>query len=145
MQKSIRSIAYCGLSCGDCFIHKGKIADLSRDLRKELRMSKFDRFAGVIGKFFKQYRNYDKTYELLGMMVKLRCKRMCRSGGGPPACKIRNCCARKGIVGCWKCETFEQCQKLDFLRAVHDDAHIKNLRILKRKGVKQFIRGKKFW
>ena len=27
-------IAYCGLHCGDCFAHKGKIADLARDLRK---------------------------------------------------------------------------------------------------------------
>ena len=36
-------IAYCGLYCGDCFAHRGKIADLARDLRKELRQAKFDR------------------------------------------------------------------------------------------------------
>jgi len=38
-------LAYCGLYCGDCFaykgkIAKGKIADLARDLRKELRDEK---------------------------------------------------------------------------------------------------------
>lgn len=27
-------IAYCGLYCGDYPIHRGKIADLARDLRK---------------------------------------------------------------------------------------------------------------
>ena len=27
-------IAYCGLYCEDCPIHRGKIADLARDLRK---------------------------------------------------------------------------------------------------------------
>lgn len=28
-----RLIAYCGLFCGGCFSHTGKIADLARDLR----------------------------------------------------------------------------------------------------------------
>jgi len=35
-------VAYCGLYCGDCFNYKGEIADLARDLRKELRKTKFD-------------------------------------------------------------------------------------------------------
>ena len=143
--KSHNLIAYCGLYCGDCFIYQGKIADLARDLRKELRKSKFERFANTISKFFKPYRHYETTYEVLGLMVRLRCKRTCRSGGGPPSCKIRDCCTKKEIEGCWQCGEFEECKRLDFLRAVHDDAHIKNLRILRRKGVRQFIRGKKFW
>jgi len=145
MKANKNLIAYCGLYCGDCFIYQGKIADLARDLRKELRTSKFSRFAGMISKYFKPYKNYDTTYEVLGMMVRLRCKRTCRNGGGPPACKIRNCCMKKKIEGCWECDAFEQCLKLDFLRTVHDDAHIKNLRILKRKGIAQFLRGKKHW
>jgi hypothetical protein len=145
MKENKNLIAYCGLYCGDCFIYQGKIADLARDLRKELRRSKFSRFAGMISKYFKPYKNYDTTYEVLGMMVRLRCKRTCHSGGGPPSCKIRSCCVKKGIEGCWQCVEFEKCSKLDFLRAVHDDAHIKNLRILKKKGIEQFIRGKKFW
>ncbi len=36
-------IAYCGLYCGDCFAHKGRIMDLAKDLRKELRQVKFER------------------------------------------------------------------------------------------------------
>jgi hypothetical protein len=145
MNDSSNLIAYCGLYCSDCFIYRGKIADLARDLRKELRKSKFDRFAGMIGKFFGQYKNYDTTYELLGMMVRLRCKRTCRSGGGPPTCKVRNCCIKKEITGCWDCDEFEHCQKLDFLRTVHDEAHIKNLRILNRHGMHKFLHGKKYW
>ena len=48
-------IAYCGLYCGDCFSHQGKIADLARDLRKELRQSKFDKTAESLStiSFFK--------------------------------------------------------------------------------------------
>lgn len=33
----------------------------------------------------------------------------------------------------------------DFLRATHKDAHIKNLRIIKKQGVNKFIRGKRYW
>ena len=39
-------VAYCGLYCGDCYRHKGRLADLARDLRKELRQEKFDVTAG---------------------------------------------------------------------------------------------------
>ncbi len=31
---------YCGLCCLDCHGYSGKIADLARDLRKELRAAK---------------------------------------------------------------------------------------------------------
>jgi len=30
-------VTYCGLYCGDCFNYTGSIADMARDLRKELR------------------------------------------------------------------------------------------------------------
>jgi hypothetical protein len=138
-------IAYCGLYCGDCFIYQGKIADLARDLRKELRTTKFHRFANMISKYFKPYANYDQTYELLGMMVKLRCKRTCRNGGGPPSCKIRHCCIKNQYEGCWECEEFEKCKKLEFLGAVHKDAHLKNIIKIKKQGIPKFLQGKKYW
>jgi hypothetical protein len=34
-------ITYCGLYCGDCHGYQQKIPDLARDLRKELRQSKY--------------------------------------------------------------------------------------------------------
>ena len=136
-------VAYCGLYCGDCFGYKGKIADLSRDLRKELRQSRFDRVAESIP--FKEFKHYKECYDVLGALVKLRCKRACRNGGGPPFCKMRNCCQKKGIEGCWQCEEFETCEKLDFLKSIHGEAHLKNLRRLKKTGVDSFIKGKKDW
>jgi len=50
-------IAYCGLYCGDCPMHKGKIADLARDLRKELRGARFDNTAEALSEisFFKAF------------------------------------------------------------------------------------------
>ncbi|MEA1908745.1 MAG: hypothetical protein U9N43_06920 [Euryarchaeota archaeon] len=38
-------IAYCGLYCVDCFSHEGKVTDLARDCRKELRRAKYGRTA----------------------------------------------------------------------------------------------------
>jgi hypothetical protein len=138
-------VAYCGLYCRDCPNHKGEIADLARDLRKKLREAKFDRVAHGLSKFFKEFQYYDQCYQTLGGMVKLRCKRTCRDGGGPPSCKMRNCCQKKGIQGCWECDDFETCEKLNFLVPVHGDAHLKNLRNLKKRGVDDFLTGKRYW
>lgn len=138
-------IAYCGLYCGDCFSYQGKIADLSRDLRKELRSHKFDKTAESLSgmSFFKEFEDYGRCYKVLGAMVKLRCKRGCRNGGGNPYCAIRKCCERKKYEGCWECDKYESCDKMDFLKTNHGDAHIKNLRKINRKGKKEFLKGKR--
>ena len=133
-------IAYCGLYCDECFSFKGKIADLSRDLRKELRQCKFSDIAKGIP--FKEFKNYKECYECLGAMVRLRCKSACRNGGGNPFCAIRKCCQKKGFEGCWECDEMENCKKLDVLSEAHKDAHRKNLRIIKKKGIDEFIKDK---
>ena len=140
-------IAYCGLYCGECFGYEERIADLARDLRAELRKKKFDKFARFMSEssFGKVYEHYPECYEVLGAMVKFRCKRACRGGGGNPWCKIRKCCGKKNINGCWMCDDFETCKKLDFLKPVHDDGHLKNLRKLKKQGEEKFLVGKKNW
>lgn len=145
MSENENLIAYCGLYCGDCFNRKGEIADLARDLRKKLREAKFNRASQGLSKYFKEFKNYEQCYEVLGAMVKLRCNRVCQDGGGPPFCKIRKCCQKKGINGCWECDEFETCEKLDFLEPVHEDAHIKNLRKIRKKGIDEFLRGPKYF
>lgn len=146
-EKNDTSAAYCGLCCLDCFAHKGKVADLARDLRKELRESKFKNFADFISAtgFGKVYKDYDTCYEVLGAMVRFRCKRGCRAGGGPPFCRIRKCCQKKGIDGCWLCEEVEKCDKLNFLNPVHCNAHRANLKLIKKKGPGEFLKGKRNW
>lgn len=140
-------VAYCGLYCGDCYRYKGRLADMARDLRKEMRAEKFSDTAVKMAEsaFFKAFKNYPECYEVLGEIVKLRCKRSCRGEGGPPVCKIRECCRKNGIDGCWECDDFETCKKLYFLKPYHEDAHIKNLRLLKKSGVESFIDGKRYW
>jgi hypothetical protein len=137
-------ISYCGLYCGDCVSAGGEIADLARDLRKKLRDKKFDKQAAFLSKFFKGLEHYDKCYAALGDMVRLRCNG-CREGGGPPFCKMRKCCQEKAIEGCWECADYETCKKLDFLKPVHGDAHVKNLGLIKKKGKEAFVSGKRHW
>ena len=140
-------ITFCGLSCSDCHGYTGKIPDLARDLRKELRQTHYDKFAKFISTnpFGKDFKNYDECYKVLGAMVKFRCRKGCRVGGGPPFCKIRKCAQKKELDGCWECAEFETCKKLQFLEPVHGDAHLKNLRTIKRKGKKNFVKGKSLW
>lgn len=141
------TIAYCGLCCLDCHGYKQKIPNLARDLRKELRSSKYEKFAKGLStmSFGKGFKNYKECYEVLGCMVRFRCGKGCRDGGGNPFCSIRKCCQKKKYEGCWECNEFEKCKKLDFLKAVHDDAHIKNLKILKNKGKETFLKNKRNW
>jgi hypothetical protein len=147
MAENKDSIAYCGIYCGECFIGQGKVADLARDLRKELRAYRIDKMAKSFSEapYFAAFKNYPQCYEVLGALVKLRCRRNCREGGGPPFCKMRKCCLKKGIEGCWECDEFETCPELDFVKTYHGDAHLKNLRKLKKAGVTGFLEGKKNW
>ena len=143
MDKKTDLVAYCGLYCGGCFGYKGEIADMARDLRKELRKERFDIIARGIP--FKEFANYRECYEVLGALVRLRCNSACRGGGGNPFCKIRKCCQKKDIKGCWECDDMETCDKLDSLKVNHGDANPKNLRKLKKKGVEGFLKGKIDW
>ena len=140
-------VAYCGLYCGDCHGFNGRIPDLAKDLRKELRMHRYDTFAEFISQysFGKDFKGYEDCYRVLGAMVRFRCRKGCRRGGGSPFCKIRICAQKRGFDGCWECVEFEDCKKLEFLVPVHGDAHIKNLRKIKRKSIDNFVKGKTLW
>jgi hypothetical protein len=79
-------------------------------------------------------------------MIKFRREKGCRSGDGPPFCKIRNCCQAKKILGCWECtKDLTRCEKLTVLAPVHGEAHLQNIRTLQKKGIDGFISGKRNW
>jgi len=144
VDKTDPMMGYCGLYCEDCFNHKGEIADLARDLRKKLREERFDKAAAGLSRFFKDFNDYEKCYDVLGAMVKLRCKAGCRNGRGPH-CIPGICCIKNGYEGCWECGKLEDCKKLKFLDPIHGDGHLKNLRTIKKKGVEGFKQGKRYW
>ena len=135
------------MNCADCHGHSGIIPDMARDLRKELREIKYDKFASFISTypFGKDFESYNECYKVLGAMVKFRCRKGCRNGGGSPFCKIRICVEKKGFDGCWECDEYNVCKKLQFLEPVHGDAHIKNINKIKTIGKNDFLKGKTLW
>lgn len=147
MAKKRDLIGYCGLYCGDCVGQTQTVANLARDLRKELRRYKFADIADTLAAipFFKEFKDYDKCYSVLGAMTRMRCTKACRGNGGPPNCKVRRCVRKKGLEGCWQCDDFPTCEKLKFLEEHHGVAHLKNLRKLKRDGPAAFVKGKRYW
>jgi len=138
-------LAFCGLYCGDCPAYKAEIADLSGDLRQKLQEQDFDRVSQVLSEAEKGYKNYPQFSEVLDLLVNLRCQKTCRERVEPTSCLMRGCCLEKGIKGCWECEEFETCTKLDSLKPLRKDAHIQNLMIIKKKGVVDFLKGKRHW
>jgi len=144
---ALQRVAYCGLDCGGCPFHAGVVPDLARDLRAALRASRYGHIAAALGAGpFKAFAKYDDCYEVLGAMVKMRCRRGCRDGGGPPVCRIRECCRKRGFDGCWECATFESCPRLEKqLAGVHGSACVANLKAIRRGGVKAFVAGKPAW
>jgi len=140
-------LAYCGLYCGDCSGYKGTIANLARDLRKELRRERFADLAKILAKvpFFKALEDFPQCCKVLETLPKLRCRKTCRGNGGPPFCQIQECSRDKGLDGCWQCDASPSCAKLDFLKVGHGDAHLKNLKRIKRSGPTAFVEGKRDW
>ena len=140
-------VAYCGLCCADCHAYKGKISDLAITLRKELRRTDYEKFAKFISKYSegKDLKNFDECYKVLGAIAAFRCDKGCRAGGGSEGCRIRQCCIEKGFEGCWECKEFEKCKHLNIHNLLHGDAHRKNLRTIKDKGRREFMKGDRLW
>ena len=137
------SVSYCGLYCPDCPLYSGKISDL----RKELRRVEYDKFAKYISQFSsgKEFKHFNECYDVLGAMIKFRCDKGCRQGGGTDNCQIRQCNMENNFKGCWECTKYENCKKLNGLNKLHGNAHRKNINIIQKKGVREFIKGKKYW
>ncbi|MFW9843656.1 MAG: DUF3795 domain-containing protein [Candidatus Thorarchaeota archaeon] len=147
MSSKSEMIAPCGLYCAECPSYTGIIPDLARDLRKALRVYRYDKISSALAElpFFKEFKDYENAYEVMGALVKMRCSKGCRSGGGNPFCNMKKCTERKGFEGCWECDAIKSCKKLNELNSTHGEAHRKNLRKLKTKGVDEFLAGKKHW
>jgi hypothetical protein len=101
LEKEKSLVGYCGLHGGDCHGFNGRIPDLARDLRKELRKSRYNLFAESLSQYSsgKDFKNYNECNRVLGAMVKFRCRKGCRNGGCNPYCKIRKCSKQKGVEG----------------------------------------------
>lgn len=142
-------VAYCGLYCGDCVIRKGRLAALAQELRRQMKKPEFVKLAAglpeIKPQLFKGLTETERCLQVLDSMTHLDCERVCHSDGGGQACAIRRCCQRNGYAGCWDCDEFERCEILVSIDPVHKDAHRKNIRMIRQKGIDGFLTGPKYW
>ena len=133
---------YCGLYCGDCPRFQWKISGLARELLDEFERVHFSDLARVVAAHAPEFRHSDDMIALLNKLLDWKCESTCRQGqdGTGASCEIKKCIRTKAIEGCWACEDFETCGKLDFLKAFCEDAPIKNLRKIKELGIENWAK-----
>jgi Protein of unknown function (DUF3795) len=130
--------AYCGLYCGDCLRFNSKAVELARVLMKELESVQFDKYAKVKSATMKELGYYNACVDVLNAIVKLGCDKPCKAGGegsSKKPCEVKSCVQAKKLNGCWECDTFETCDKFEFLKPVHGDTTRGNLRKIKKYGL----------
>jgi hypothetical protein len=101
--------------------------------------------------FPEELKDYDGFYEALTFMTGLRCKKICReSADTETSCIVRRCCRKKGLYACYKCDEFEECDKLrsTLMEELHADSSMANLREIREMGLEAWItKGKRhrYW
>jgi hypothetical protein len=143
MARKTELIGCCGLYCHDCPSYTQTVANLAKELRKQLRRDKFDQYAETMAGMpnLKAFGNYKQGIELLEAMATIRCQG-CRAGGWDRQCQIRKCAREKGFRGCWRCDIFESCEKLKVLGESGETPHLQNLRKIQRVGPTEFVKSK---
>ncbi len=133
-------LAYCGIYCGDCLGSTGVIADAAKDFMMVLENYKFDRTAKCV--FTKELKDYDRFSKMLKFMSGLKCSQPCRQReDSAVSCPIRECCKERGFYACYECSDFEICEKLhSFMKGLHAEACVKNLKEIKEIGLDAWIR-----
>jgi hypothetical protein len=129
--------AYCGLYCGDCIRYKSKASDLANELLIEIEKTHLTEYAEVKKHHTKEFSNFGSMVSLLEALKNIKCETPCRMGGDGCGgnCKIIACVKAKSFEGCWECNVFESCEKLDFLKPFHGDSIINNLKTIKAHGI----------
>jgi Protein of unknown function (DUF3795) len=133
---------YCGLYCEDCTFKKGTINDLAQQLVEEFNNARFDKIVEVIP--FIDAEKYRQTREFLDSIGPLKCTG-CRESIRSQFCDVAKCARENELQGCWECNEFSACSKMDFLAHVHGDAHVKNLEKIKDAGLEEWIQGGPLW
>lgn len=134
--------AYCGLYCGDCIRYQSRASDMARNIVNELKETNFAEYAKVKKLQMPQMQGYETMINVLKAISEIKCETPCRLGGDGcgGSCPVIQCITKKSLKGCWECDGFEKCSKLDFLKPFHGDAPLKNLRIIRQEGFESWAK-----
>lgn len=141
MMKEKDLTGYCGLYCGDCIRYKCRASDLANELLNEIDNHHFREYANVKRAHTKEFENFDSFISSLKAISGINCVIPCGSGGDGcgGSCEIIKCVKKKKLNGCWECNHFEKCEKLDFLKPFHGHSIIGNLRKIKKHGIANWV------
>ena len=131
-QNPLRHVAYCGLYCGLC-AHRNRIPQQARQLQKSIHEEGFDNWYQYIPEMKDTFPPF---WQFLQKLVDLDCT--CRTGGGPPDCKIRQCAKEKSIEICTQCEEYP-CKLIQTL-AEHYPTIIQDGKRLQKIGLESWVK-----
>jgi len=131
-QNTLRHIAYCGLYCGLC-AHRNRIPQQARQLQKSLHEERMDNWYQYVPDLKETFPPF---WQLLQKLVDLDCT--CRTGGGPPECKIRKCAKQKSIEICTQCKEYP-CKLIQAL-AEHYPTLIQDGKRLQKIGLEKWVK-----
>jgi hypothetical protein len=137
-----RLTSYCGLYCKDCIPSRSDLYNLAARLQAVLSELKFDRYAELkAGQTYWSesnaiFKDYPRFIEVLQAIRGLECRSTCREGGGWKGehCPVRNCAIDKGMTGCWECNEYITCGRLEPLLKFHPNLAY-HLELIKTEGV----------
>lgn len=131
-ENTLQLVGYCGLYCGLC-AHRNRIPQRAKLLRETLHEEGMDSWH----KYYPSMKDTFPTFwKFLDSLVKMDCT--CRTGGGPPDCKIRICAKEKGVDLCPFCAEYP-CSLIESL-AEHYVMVIQDGKRLRKIGLKAWVK-----
>jgi len=145
MNKRMELLAYCGLYCGDCAGHSGRLADAASELANAIDAHEFDRTAECL--FADEIPDYGAFRETLGFLTELRCEAPCRARDpSSTTCAVKACCIERGYFACHECDGFETCDTLRDNVERCGYASLENIRSIREAGLDAWLAsGKRRW
>jgi len=131
-QNSLRHVAYCGLYCGLC-AQRGRIPQQAHQLQQTLREEGFDDFYQYVPEMKEAFPPF---WQFLQKLAEFDCT--CRTSGGPPDCKIRQCAKQKSIEVCTQCKEYP-CTLIQAL-AEHYPTIIQDGKRLQKIGLEKWVK-----
>lgn len=131
--------SFCGLWCGDCIPATERLYEITQELNQLLKEIGFENYAEFKSRRVPEFKDYDTFINVLNAFEKLHCYNYCRQGprsedAGCENCKIRACAVEKGFQGCWKCDTYSSCERIEKMERFHPDIK-HNLKMIKEHGI----------
>jgi len=135
-EDGMKLLGYCGLYCGACGIHQGRIKQAVENLRKTIYAYGFNKIAHELVKYEPAFQHYEEFEKVLDGFEKTfgECPG-CFAGGGDPSCIIRLCCKQKGYAVCVECAEMGTCKKL-----LSQVGTLDNLKRIKAKGKANWVK-----